>query len=207
MIHSLSLLVVDISEAWEEEIKRIERGYDIDWEPWLGKYQQRGGCMTSHLAIHYPHGSVRAGLNAIVDTARIAAERGIPSYAVHYYTGNSDGEEQTCFSLQPYIPENNRYEKQTLSAFHCPLADRLVGEGCRHLVVIGYDRDDCVMETIKDAVARGITVVTSEHCMLTRDADDRRVNSLEYFRKNTVFLETLVDVWNYIRHAPVSGKR
>ena len=73
-------------------------------------------------------------------------------------------------------------------------------------MVIGYDRDDCVMATIRDAVERGITVVTSEHCMLTTNRDNRRDASLAYFKENTVFLETLVDVWNYISNSVIRGR-
>ena len=67
------------------------------------------------------------------------------------------------------------------------------------MVIIGYDRDYCVLETIKDAVARGIKVVTSEHAMLTTNKcwSSTREQSLEYYRKNTLFLENLVDLYNY----------
>ncbi len=199
MSHPLSLLVVDVSEDLEEVLKGQERGYLIDWEcmaPW--GYVRSKQDANKLLTIQYPHGSVRAGLNAIIDTTRIANERKVPTYAVHLYTGNSDGEEQTCFSLQQYIPKENQYEKGTNSAFRCRLADRLKADGCQHLMVLGYDRDFCVLETVKDAVLRGITVVTSEQCMLTKNLYDKRESSLAYFREHTVFLETLVDVWNYI---------
>ncbi len=205
MSDGLSLLVVDVSEAFEEMLKATEREYLVDWDGISpGAYKEKELYRDPIFErMHYPYGSLRSGLNAIVDTTRIARERGIPVYAVHYYTGNSDGEEQTCLSLQPYISEKNRYEKHVPSAFGCQLANRLEADDCRHLMVIGYDRDDCVMATVKDAVARGITVVTSEHCMLTQNLRDRRASSLVYFQENTVFLGKLVDVWNYIRSATV----
>lgn len=203
MDQPLSLLVVDVSEDWEELLKAHERGFFIDWEPVMpGCYQvSRLSVGEVPLEISYPHGSVRAGFNAIIDTVRIAAASGIPIYAVHLYDGWSDGEEQTCHSLQPYIPKGNQYEKRSFSAFneqYCDLAKRLRTDGVEHLMVVGYDRDDCVLETVKDAVSRGITVVASEHCMLTADRYDRRQESLAYYRQHTVFLESLVDVWNFL---------
>lgn len=204
MRNPFSLLVVDVSEGLEEALKAQERGYFIDMDySGPGRYVRGNLSDPPLLKIQYPHGSVRAGLDAIIDTARIAHERGVPTYAVHYYyDGWTDGEEQTCHSLQPYIHEANRYEKYSLSAFtRRSFATRLAAEGCKHLMVIGYDRDDCVLETIRDAVERGITVVTSELCMLTQNRYNRQESSLAYFRKNTVFLEKLPDVWNYIVQA------
>lgn len=202
MDDSLSLLVVDVSEDWEEVLKSQERGYVVDWDH-KTPYVHCNLDPNELMRIHYPHGSVRAGFNAIIDTARIAHQLHVPSYGAEYYDGWSDGEEQVCFSLQQYIPKENRYEKGGLSAFHSGLVGRLKAENCQHLMVIGYDRDDCVMETIKDAVERGIKVVTSEQCMLTTNKYNRRDASLEYYRKNTVFLETLLDVWNYIYNSVV----
>lgn len=202
----LSLLVVDVSEAWEEVLKAQERGYFIDFEHISpGEYVRTEQDPNALLTLKYPHGSVRAGFNAIIDTMRIAHQFGFSTYAVEYGNGWSDGEEQTCYSLQPYIPKANRFEKHRLSAFSssCYLADRIKADDCQHLMIIGYDRDDCVLETIRDAVGRGIKVVASEHCMLTQDRDNRRESSLAYFREHTTFLETLPDVWNYLRNAAV----
>ena len=203
----LSLLVVDVSEDWEEVLKAQERGYEIDFDnKWPGSYLRNSLDPNRLMKLHYPHGSVRAGFNAVIDTTRIAHQLSIPIYAAEYYDGWTDGEEQTCFSLQWYIPKVNRYEKGQLSAFRSSLAERLKTENCQHLMVIGYDRDDCVMATIRDAVERGITVVTSEHCMLTTNRDNRRDASLAYFKENTVFLETLVDVRNYISNSVIRGR-
>jgi hypothetical protein len=204
----LSLLVVDVSEDWEEVAKAYERGYFIDWDDIApGRYVRGNLDVKSILSIQYPHGSVRAGFDAIIDTVRIAHQWGVPIYAVEYSAENTYGEKQTCFSLQPYIQEANRYRKYALSAFSCALADRLKSEGCQHLMIIGYDRDACVMETIRDAVERGITVVTSEHCMLTQNMYNRRTHSLAYFKKHTIFRKTLPDVWNYVRNATTANKR
>lgn len=197
MRKSLSLLVVDVSQSWEEDVKDNERGYRVGWDNLLGQYARQKYIRTP-ASIVYPHGSVRAGFNAIIDTVQIAYTRHVPIYAVHYYIGDTDGEEQTCHSLQPYASPKNRYEKNKLSAFSCDLAERLAKEKCKHLMIIGYDRDHCVLRTIQDAVQRNITVVTSEHCMLTMDKYNLRDQSLSYFRKHTIFLENLADVWNYI---------
>lgn len=195
----LSLLIVDMSEDWEEVLKAQERGYFIEWRYLEGGGYERGRLDPEGLlAIRYPHGSVRAGFNAVIDTARLAGRYGLPVYAVEYERPDSDGEERTCPSLQPHVPEANRYPKRDLSAFDCGLAERLEADGCRRLLVMGYDRDDCVLATVRDAVARGLAVVTSEHCMLTTDRDGRREASLAYFRERTSHLESLIDVWNLI---------
>lgn len=205
MIDHLSLLVVDVSEDWEEVLKAQERGYVIDFEHvYPGSYVRSNLDPEELLKIQYPHGSVRAGFNAIIDTVRFAHQFDIPVYAVEYPGFDADGEEQPCYSLQPYIPEENRYRKHSLSAFGSkPLVNRLVADSCKQLMVIGYDRDDCVMATIKDAVERGFTTVTSEQCMLTMNRDNRRDASLVYFKEHTVFLETLPEVWNYMRNTVV----
>ncbi len=205
MAAPLSLLIVDVSEDWEELLKAHERGHFIDWDATHPGKHGPGRLKPADvpLAITYPHGTVRAGFNAIVDTVRLAQLYGIPRYAVHLYTGWSDGEERTCHSLQPYVPAENQYEKHGLSAVGCQLADRLEAAQCGHLLIIGYDRDACVLATIKDAVERGIRVVTSEHCMLTADCPGLRERSLAYIRENTVFLESLVDVWNCLLEARI----
>ncbi len=195
-----ALLAVDVSESWEEEIAAFERGYRIEWEhiaPGRWVRSDLGG--GSPYALSYPHGTLRAGLDAIIDTTRLAEMYRIPRYAVEFPGRDSDGEHQTCYALQPYIPKDSRYEKPNLSAFSAPaFADRLERDGCRQLMVIGYDRDDCVLATVEDAAKRGIEVVTSEHCMLTLDRSGRREKTLARFRELGSHLESLVDTWNFL---------
>lgn len=206
MKNPLSLLVVDISVSLEEALKAQERGYPIGFDNLApgGSYVRRSSYDVGLVMglISYPSGSVRAGLNAIIDTTRVACESGVQTYAAEYDSGIVDGDIRTCYSLQPYIPKTNLYRKQTFSAFNnSAFVDRISADDCKHLTIIGYDRDYCVLETIQGAVQRGITVVTSEQCMLTQDRPFRRNKSLNYFRKHTIILETLEDVWNYIRHS------
>lgn len=197
----LSLLVVDISNNWEEELKAQERGYLIDWDYTEGKYKVADWWKPHHRPLQYPYGSPRAGLDVIIDTVRIAHERGIIVYSVDKLDQWSDGDEDVCYSLQPYIPKGNRYFKYGYSAFSCPeLAERLQKDKSEQLLIIGYDRDCCVLESVKDAVSRGIKVVTSEHCMLTIDLYKGREASLAYYKEHTVYLDPLTAVWNYIRN-------
>lgn len=198
----ISLLVVDVSESWEEALKSQERGYFVNFDNFSpgGRYTRSKTDVNLVMSlIFYPHGTVRAGINAIIDTTRIAHLAGVPTYAAEYYTGDTDGEERTCCGLQPYIPKANRYEKRKFSAFTDDFATRLRADNCRHLMIIGYDRDYCVMETIKDALYNGITVVTSELCMLTQNRPGKRNQSLAFFKENTIYLKTLEEVWNYLR--------
>lgn len=205
----LSLLIVDVSNSWEDWIKNHERGYWIDDQYWKQNRFIREALTPDPLEIRYPHGTARAGLNAIVDTAKLVHRSGLTAYAVDMSSQWCDDELAPCDSLKPYVPKKNWYEKRSYSAFnaqHCALPGRIESDKCEHLLVIGYDRDVCVLETVKDAVARGIRVVTSDHCMLTLDRDDRRDASLAYFREHTTHLETLTDVWNYIHVASTTQK-
>src|SRR3989344_9084805 len=120
MADQLSLLVVDVSEDWEEVLKAQERGYTIDWQHRGGGYVKGKLDPNELMILQYPHGLVRAGFNAITDTARIAHQKlHVPIYAAEYSREGTDGEEQVCFSLQQYIPKENRYEKSGLSALRC----------------------------------------------------------------------------------------
>lgn len=204
-MEDLSLLVVDVSDGWEDELKNHERGYSLEWDYIGGGRWKLSDFPPYPDMIEYPHGSVRAGLNAIIDTVRLARNLNRTVYSAELYDGFSDGEESTCSSLQPYIPKKNQFEKWGYSTFGSKdFVSRIESDNCEHLMVLGYDRDYCVLETIKDAVKRGIEVVTSEHIMLTKasklktEPEKIRERSLSYFRANTVFLESLVDVWNYL---------
>src|SRR3989338_5530519 len=201
----LSLLIVDVSEAWEDVIEASERGYTLDFDNFGCRYVRGVYKPEMMLPMNYPHGTIRAGLNAIIGTARLAHLLQVPTYSVELYSGWSDGEEQTCYSLHGFVPAANRYQKNSMSAFKCALADRLASENWRRLMVIGYDRDCCVLETVRDAVDRGIEVVTSEHCMLTTDRDSRRESSVAYFREHTTYLKSLEDVWNCLRKAALAN--
>lgn len=200
MSDKLSLLVVDISESLEDCLKANERGYSIDMNCCSGLWvRSPHGQMVVQTEIIYLHGSLRAGFNAIIDTACFAYTRGKTVYAAYFYDGWSDGEEQPCKSLLPYVKKEHIFEKRTYSAFQSGnLASHLEKDECKHLMILGYDRDCCVFQTTKDAVKRGIKVVTCEQLMLTQDKG-KRSESLNFFKKNTLFLESVVDAWNYIQ--------
>lgn len=158
------------------------------------------------LDIEYPHGSVRAGFNAIIDAVWFADARHVPIFAVHTGSSWHDGEEVTCDSLQPYIPEERQAYKGGYSAFIDPasaygegMAAKLKRLAPESLFVLGYDRDYCVLETAKDAVTRGYHVVTSEHCMLTQNRSEKLCDaSRKFYQDRTTHLESLVDVLNFI---------
>lgn len=201
MKRDLSLLVVDVSESEEELLKAHERGCSIEWDNIHGHWKvDSTGVDEMPVRIQYPHGSVRAGFDAIIDTVRLASWKGYTIYGVGHQDGFSDGEHMLCHSLQPYIKEENMFEKYRFNAFESKkFTDKISKDRCNHLLVLGYDRDFCVLATVKGAVSKGITVVTSEHVMLTKDLDFRRDESLRYYEENTIFLDNLVDVWNYLR--------
>jgi isochorismate hydrolase len=198
----LSVLVIDVCEGWEEELKAHERGFFIDCN-YLGieKYEVAEWWNPEKVPhkLQYPYGSARAGFDAIVDTIRIAHEHKIPIYSVVKLGQWSDGDEDICNALKPYIAKENRFLKYGFSAFSCAeLADRLQKEVDGELLVVGYDRDCCVLDTIKDAVARGMRAVTSEQCMLTMNTTGSRESSLSFYKERTKYLDSLVAVWNFI---------
>lgn len=196
MTNNLSLLVVDMFDSIETQLKDIERGYLIEND--FGLFEAKPSIKES-VIIEYPYGTERAGFNAIIDTVRLAYERKYTIYDTYLYDGWSDGEEFPCASLVPYIPKENIFEKHGYDAFGArKLSERLKADNVKNLMILGYDRDCCVLETTKGAIKNGINVITSEHIMLTRNKDNPREKSLEFYRANTTFLESLVDVWNYL---------
>lgn len=202
MADKLALLVVDISEHLEDLIKAQERGYFVQLDYSTGLWDARNDFKPADILgdMMYPYGSLRSGFDAIVDTANIASKKGKIVYASYFYDGWSDGEEQPAYSLMQCVKKKNIFEKTTYSAFKSGrLASCLEKNECKQLMILGYDRDCCVLATAEDAVKRGIKVITCEQLMLTKNKGDKRNFSLNYFKKNTVFLESLVDAWNYVQ--------
>ena len=200
----LAVLVVDMSTDWEETLKAHERGAYIEWH-YSGSYKRDVELVKKvPLKLEYPHGSVRAGFNAIIDTVRIAHELKIPIYAVHTQDGWSD-DFGTALSMQPYIPEERQSDKAGFSAFtdfdlsnEERVAYMLKKAEFTHLLILGYDRDCCVLKSAQDAVKLGYTVLTSEYCMLTKQGSTQRDTSMTFYRENTQYLEALEDVWNFL---------
>jgi nicotinamidase-related amidase len=200
----LAVLVIDVSENWEETLKAHERGAYIEWD-YHGKYVKDVELLQKvRLDLEYPHGSIRAGFNALIDTVRIAYECKIPIYAVHTQDGWGD-DYTTALSLKPYILSENESSKADFSAFTSfdlnqedQVAFKLKQASFTHLLIIGYDRDHCVLKSVQDAVSLGYTVITSEHCMLTRPDSRNRDESMEFYRQHTQHIESLEEVWNFI---------
>lgn len=200
----LAVLVIDVSENWEETLKAHERGAYIEWDH-FGKYVRDAELLKKvPLDLEYPHGSVRAGFNAIIDTVRVAHQLGIPIYAVHTQDGWSD-DVHTALSMQPYIPKEHQSDKAGFSAFtdfdlsnEGRVAHMLKRAGFTHLLILGYDRDCCVRKSVQDAIQLGYTVITSEHCMLTKQGSTQRDASMSFYRQNTQHIETLEGVWNFL---------
>lgn len=199
----LAVLIVDVSENWEETLKAHERGAYIEWDH-FGSYTRDADLVKKvPLDLEYPQGSVRAGFNAIIDTVRIAHSLSIPVYAVHTQDGWSD-DVHTALSLQPYVPKEYQSDKAGFSAFtDFDLSNKervaylLKEAGYTHLFILGYDRDCCVLKSAQDAVRLGYVVITSEHCMLTKQGSTGRDVSMSFYRESTQHLEALEDVWNF----------
>ena len=194
--NNLSLLVVDM--WWEKAIKDRERGFTIYFNDISNKYEEENNSLHPR-GLEYPHGTLHAGLDAIHDVVRMAHLLEKEIYGVVSDNGYSTPEALLDDSLHPYISKENLFMKGDYSAFHSrDLSKRLEENNTNYLMVVGFDRDVCVLETIKGAITNGIKVVTSEHLMLTNNYHRRREKSLAYYRENTTFLESLVDVWNFL---------
>ena len=191
----ISLLVVDM--WWEEEIKNRERGFAICFNE-MSKQYEKMECQQYPQRLQYPTGTLHAGLDAIHDVVRKAHLLGKKIYGVVNDDGYSPPDELLDKSLHPYIPKEHFFMKNSYSAFNSkPLITRLEEDAVDYLLIVGFDRDCCVLSTIQDAVKKGITIVTSETLMLTCNVKDRNI-ALDYCRKNTIYLESLVEVLNVL---------
>jgi len=189
-----SLLVVDM--WWEEEIKARERGFNIYFNDIYEKYERRE--LSNYPSLQYLYGSLHAGLEAIHDIVRAAHLLEKKIYGVVSDDDYSTPNELLDKNLHPYIQANNLFMKNSYSAFISKdLTKRLEEDTIHRLMIVGFDRDYCVLETIKSAVDCGIEVITSEVLMLTCGKTDGNV-ARDYCRKNTTYLESLIDVYNYL---------
>lgn len=190
-----SLLVVDM--WWEEEIKDRERGFAVTFDDFHKKYEQRKPW-NHPFSLQYSCGTLHAGLDAIHDAVRMAHLLKKPIYGVVSDDGCSPPEESLDKSLHPYILGKGLFVKHGYNAFTSKgLTWRLQEDAVNRLMIMGFDRDYCVLETIKSAVEQGIEVITGEVLMLTCGLTDGNT-ARDYFRKNTTYLESLVDVYNYL---------
>jgi hypothetical protein len=200
MKNALSVLVVDVSRSWEEYAKAVSRGYAIKQAQRSRRFYRDPERLEKDLCLEYPHGSLRAGFDAIIDTVRLAHQLGLMVYAAEYDAPWAcEDDVITCDSLQPYIPPRNRYRKKLYDAFSCAaFVRRLERDRCGRLLVIGYDRDCCVMQAAMGGLAHGLKVVTSESCMLTVGTPREGRVSHKWYRSHTTYLEGLPEVWNYM---------
>lgn len=190
-----SLLVVDM--WWEEEIKNRERGFVIQFDDFSKRYERKD-CQSYPQSLQYPYGSLHAGLDAIHDVVRTAHFLKKPIYGVVSDDGYSLPDELLDKSLHPYIPKEHLFMKYGHSAFtSTSLTQRLQEDAVDRLMIMGFDRDCCVLETIKSAVEQGTEVITSETLMLTSGLTDGNI-ARDYCRNNTTYFESLVEVYNYL---------
>lgn len=77
----------------------------------------------------------------------------------------------------------------------------LIKQGIDTLFILGFNRDACVKDTIRDAIKAGFNVVTSETLMFGYKDSESREDSLAYFRntKGITYLETADRVVEYLR--------
>lgn len=190
-----SLLIVDM--WWEEEIKARERGFAVHFNGFSRIYEQQE-YQTYLPSLQYPFGTLHAGLDAIHDVVRMAHLLKKQIYGVVSWDSCSPPEEVLDKSLHPYVLRQNLFMKSGYSAFSSKdLTKRLEEDKVTRLMIMSFDRDCCVLETIRDAVTQGIEVITGEVLMLTCNRKDRKI-ALDFYRQNTTYLESLVDVFNYL---------
>jgi len=200
----LAVVVVDVSVVWEQAIVALSRGgeYERDED---GTWRERSHVDYLSHEIKYRYGGARRGLDAMADVLLHAAKLGIPRYAVSYFDEWAQGDDRLAYCLQPFVPKRNRVWKYDSSAFGCERGNlervlRRDGPFSR-LLLMGYDRDFCLLDTARDAVARGYGIISSERLMLSLEKNKQREASLDFYQGNTTFLETIPDVLNLLQEA------
>lgn len=188
-------LVVDMSQVWEEALLSAERGYDVVTHEDGSQHKATPDFIAKEMK--YRYGNVRDGFRAIAKLLEAARARDIAAHSVNLRDEYALGDDRLCDYFRPLVPKANRHWKNEFAAFECDGCDlgwRLQKDDVGTLFVAGYDRDYCLLDTVRSAVDRGYRVVTCEQLMLSVERGRLRDGSLDYYRRRTVFKDALEDV-------------
>lgn len=166
---ALAILVVDVYTNIE-----FERGIKI-WES-------------------YPPELVTDSIDEFLQSAQTFE---YPIYATQHT--KEDRRDQINNRLLQYI-SNPLINKRHEGAFTGTILDKTLNEKrISELFILGYHRDHCVYETIKEAIDRQYDVSTCKRLLLTSNKKYDRVESKKFIMENTNFLETLEDAFKYLK--------
>lgn len=144
---------------------------------------------------HYEYGTVSEGFERIRQVLDAATELGYSIYATVYGDNTLDSRVASYAKQIIKKPEHSAFKETQLGKL-------LKVENSKELLVFGFNRDACVIETVKDAVRSGYKVITSEELMFAIEFYSGRFKSLDYYRneKNVLFLDKYTDVLDYMRN-------
>jgi len=143
--------------------------------------------------------SPEKALHDIDQVLEAANAVGVPIFATRY-----DGL-KIVRKVQSYAGHHEVIDKSERDAFiNTDLEDRLQQKEIDTLVVIGYDRDICILNTIKTARRKGYNVITSEALMFAEGSriaraarGQSRKKSMDFIRSNTLYCDDVDGIFAY----------
>ena len=159
--------------------------------------------LTVGSGLHYEFGRPRDGKRKLRRVLDAAQASNIPIMAFQY-SPQGLAPDPLDKLVYDYVPRGEIATKGEYDAFvNTGLAERLQQAGVDAVLVAGFDRDHCVLQTAKGALEWGFKVLASEHLMFTTipwpRESCRRLWSLAYFRENTTYFDSLSDLISYLK--------
>ena len=147
---------------------------------------------------HYEYGDLRLGIDRIEEVLKTGEEFQCPIYAATYK------HQPLSRRLMRYVKPGNVFNKKEYNAFEqSSLDERLRHDRTDTIIVMGFNRDRCVKQTIQGAVERGYNIIACEELMFEIECDDIREKTLEYFKnqRGVLFFEQHTKVLEYLKTA------
>lgn len=143
----------------------------------------------------YRHGPLQEGILRVCNLLQYANSRGVQNILIEY----ADISKPTIPGvISAAGPDLVVFRKTSPSAFSDPVfVDFLRRIEATTLVVGGFNRTACVLQTIKDAIGAGYQVFTSDQLMFGTCDYDRpskigaTFNAITFFRTYTNYFDTL----------------
>lgn len=145
----------------------------------------------------YLHGSVETGIGRVCSVIRCARKLGIPVILVKRTTeaGVKAGIVSEIQSAVRGYPLIRSIEKEQASPFSNPdFIDLLQELDIETPIIVGYNRTECVLAAVMDALDRGLSVITSDELLFGSKYFDYAsfpdiMTALAFYRRSTVYFE------------------
>jgi len=156
--------------------------------------------------ICYEQGTVEEGMAAMEEVLKAAQAKGVPIYGVDYAPQGNKTPLSARF--RGYVPDDHYFTKGIPNAFFGGtradgklLRTVMNEDATTEVILIGFDRDDCILETAVGGTVEEYRVITSEALMLSRNNKSHvfRPISLNWLRGSTTYHETAEEVLDYLR--------